>query len=346
LNYYKRAIEFRVEDQSSYNQYWKPIQNKLEVLRKQGFDKIYFSPDGVYHQISLNSLRNPETNEFLLETQNIQVIGTSRDLIELGNNETDLSQNFENYKAYLLGYPTYNLEEEGREAIEDEDRSFTNLQRIIGRQIGTVTLLPGTKTEIETIQGYFKQKNIKTQVLLETDANEENFKKIKSPTILHVATHGFFVPKIKKSEILTMQDAINRNLLENPFMRSGLLLAGCETPNPDGEDGVLTAAEAMNLSLENTELVILSACETGLGDIQNGEGVFGLQRAFQQAGAKTVLMSLWKVSDEATQLLMSEFYKNLLAGKSKHVAFKAAQITLKQKFQNPYFWGAFVMVGD
>ncbi|MCC5945325.1 MAG: CHAT domain-containing protein [Bernardetiaceae bacterium] len=344
LNYYKRAIEFKIEDQNSYNQYWKPIQNKLEELRKKGFDKIYFSPDGVYHQISLNSLRNPETDEFLLESQNIQLIGTSRDLIELGTSETDLSQNFENYRTYLLGYPTYNLEGEGTES-EGEDRSLSSLQRIVGQR-GSAAMLPGTKTEIEVIKGYFNQKNIKTQVLLETDANEANFKNIKSPTILHIATHGFFVPKIKDSEVQTMQDAVNRNLLENPFMRSGLLLAGCETPNPEGEDGVLTAEEAMNLSLENTQLVVLSACETGLGDIQNGEGVFGLQRAFQQAGAKTVLMSLWKVSDEATQLLMTEFYKNLLSGKSKRAAFKAAQFSLKQKFPEPYFWGAFVMVGE
>jgi CHAT domain-containing protein len=129
-------------------------------------------------------------------------------------------------------------------------------------------------------------------------------------------------------------------------MRSGLLLAGCETPSPEGEDGVLTAEEAMNLSLENTDLVVLSACETGLGEIQNGEGVFGLQRAFQQAGAKTVLMSLWKVDDTATQIMMTEFYKELLSGKTKRAAFKAAQLSLKAKYPEPYYWGAFVMVGE
>jgi CHAT domain-containing protein len=129
-------------------------------------------------------------------------------------------------------------------------------------------------------------------------------------------------------------------------MRSGLLLAGCENPKSEGEDGVLTAEEAMNLHLENTELVVLSACETGLGDVQNGEGVFGLQRAFQQAGAKTILMSLWKVSDEATQLLMSEFYSAFLNGKPKREAFKTAQLKLREKYESPYFWGAFVMVGE
>ncbi|MCC5946076.1 MAG: CHAT domain-containing protein [Bernardetiaceae bacterium] len=346
FNYYKRTIEFKIEDENSYNQYWKPIEDKLKQLHKKGFDKIYFSPDGVYHQISLNSLRNPKTDKFLLEYQNIQLIGTSRDLIELGtSNKVDLSQNFENYRTFLLGYPTYNLEGQDKEAIESEEHSFSSLQRIIGQR-GAVAVLPGTKAEIEVIKTYFNKKNIKTQILLETDANEENFKKIASPTILHVATHGFFVPQIEKTEVKTVQEAINRKILDNPFMRSGLLLAGCETPKPEGEDGILTAEEAMNLSLENTELVVLSACETGLGDIQNGEGVFGLQRAFQQAGAKTVLMSLWKVSDEATQLLMSEFYKNLLSGKSKREAFKDAQFSLKAKYPEPYFWGAFVMVGE
>ncbi|MCC5946265.1 MAG: CHAT domain-containing protein [Bernardetiaceae bacterium] len=343
LNYYKKAVEFKIEDENSYNQYWKPIADKLEQMNKKGFDKIYFSPDGVYHQISLSSLRNPETNQYLLEQENIQLIGTSRDLIEYGGDEKDLSQNFENYRAYLLGFPTYNLEED-IETIEGDDRSFSALQRIVGQR-GRIALLPGTKTEVENIASYFKAKNIKTQSFIGKEASEENFKSFKSPTILHVATHGFFVPPIDEEDVKDLATAETRTLLENPFMRSGLLLAGSETPNPEGEDGVLNAAEAMNLSLEGTELVVLSACETGLGDVVSGEGVYGLQRAFQQAGAKTVLMSLWKVSDEATQVLMSAFYQNLLAGQPKQKAFKNAQLSLKAQFPEPYYWGAFVMMG-
>jgi CHAT domain-containing protein len=137
----------------------------------------------------------------------------------------------------------------------------------------------------------------------------------------------------------------------DPLLNSGLLLAnaqqGISGQIVEGEDGILTAKEALNLTLDKTQLVVMSACETGRGEIRNGEGVYGLQRAFQQAGARTVLISLWKVSDEATQVLMTNFYENLLSKKlNKREAFLQAQSELMKKYPQPYYWGAFVMVGE
>ncbi len=347
LKYYKNCIEFKVEDTVSFNAFWKPIADKLLTLQKKGFKKIYLSPDGVFHQISLNTLKNPKTGKFLLEESEIQLIGSSRDLIELSKKSRNLSQNYENYQAHLVGYPIYGAENLEKEAEKKRDRSlgFSGMQSAVG-VAGSVSLLPGTKKEVENLFGLFNQKKLKVNLLLAENATEAAIKNLKSPTILHVATHGFFIPEVKENSVKDMESAMNRNLLRNPFMRSGLLLAGCQKPNPNTEDGILTAEEAMNLTLDNTELVVMSACETGLGDIKAGEGVFGLQRAFQQAGAKSVLMSLWKVDDDATQTLMTEFYTALLKGQSKRQALKTAQLSLKKRFPEPYYWGAFVLVGE
>ena len=156
-------------------------------------------------------------------------------------------------------------------------------------------------------------------------------KGITSPAILHIATHGFFV-YYSASYV-------------NPMIRSGLVMAGVRNQAKAGtEDGILTAYEATNLNLDNTSLVVLSACDTGLGEVRNGEGVYGLQRAIIVAGAHNLLMSVWKVDDEATALLMGEFYKNWNEGEN-HSAFRSAQMVLRQKYPEPYYWGAFIMVG-
>jgi CHAT domain-containing protein len=140
--------------------------------------------------------------------------------------------------------------------------------------------------------------------------------------------------------------------LENPLLRSGLALAGANTWLKKGElpaeaeDGILTAEDVSGLDLLATELVVLSACETGLGEIHFGEGVFGLRRAFVLAGAKTLVMSLWKVPDEQTRELMEDFYRRILAGQPRAEALCEAQLEMKKKYPDPFFWGAFICQGN
>jgi CHAT domain-containing protein len=140
--------------------------------------------------------------------------------------------------------------------------------------------------------------------------------------------------------------------VENPLLRSGLALAGVNTwlrggsTPPEAEDGILTAEDVSGLDLLDTELVVLSACETGLGEVRTGEGVFGLRRAFVVAGAKTLVMSLWRVPDRQTQELMEDFYRRILMGQACADALREAQLAMKAKCPNPYCWGAFICQGD
>lgn len=348
--YYHNAINSRKKDKISYNIFFKPLQKALK-----GVKKIYFSSDGVYHQLNLGTLYNPESKKFASEEVKIQLISTTRDFLNLSKNKRQLQKQANEYHLYLFGYPNYS--ETKTDKPEIKDRSLVDIalisridkkQRFFDALPGVVSNLPGTKKEIETIEKMAKQAKIPSKTYLGDDASEENLKSISEPSVLHIATHGFFIGAQSQSE------GNNQEIrhFDNPLLRAGLLLAGSElTLNKkernSKENGILTAQEALNLDLESTNLVVLSACETGLGEIKNGEGVFGLQRALQEAGAKSVLMSLWKVDDAATQEMMSLFYENMLIKKQeKRTAFQNAQETMKKKYKEPYYWGAFVMVGE
>ncbi|MBP6185625.1 MAG: CHAT domain-containing protein, partial [Saprospiraceae bacterium] len=173
-----------------------------------------------------------------------------------------------------------------------------------------------------------------------------------SPRVLHIATHGFFFPDPVDKILTSREGEPVFKWSDNPMIRSGLILAGGnyawqngKAVSPDKEDGILTAYEISQMNLSNTELVVLSACETGLGDIQGNEGVYGLQRAFKIAGAKYLIMSLWQVPDRETMEFMTTFYKNWLEQKlSIPDAFRKTQREMRDRFFNPYSWGAFVLV--
>ncbi|MCF6360270.1 MAG: CHAT domain-containing protein [Cyclobacteriaceae bacterium] len=309
FKYYKNVIKFKRDDAHSYNQFWKPIAKELT-----GISSIYLSSDGVYNQLSVNSLKNPDGG-FVLDGLSILNVSSLRSIV--GKSALESSKK----TALLVGNPSYGSPE--------------------------IAPLPGTGKEIEAVSTILKANGFKNMVYQNASATEEIIKEARSPKVLHIATHGFFVKDVKTNNNTVFSVPLN-NINDNVLLRSGLLLAnaGKLDINAGGNNGVLTAYEAMNLDLTNTDLVVLSACETGLGDIMSGEGVYGLQRSFEVAGAKAVIMSLWKVDDTATQLLMTSFYKNWVASKDKLSSFRKAQMELKASYPEPYYWGAFVMQGE
>jgi CHAT domain-containing protein len=257
-----------------------------------------------------------------------------------------------------VGYPDYYLKGISQPTkVINADTTYSILAKDTTQRFmsgSTITELPGTNVEVASIESVMKPLKYDVRKYITTEATEERLKAVSSPTILHIATHGFFLNDLEENgdgETRGFTGITDRKLKENPLLRSGLLLAGSGKTiagqrNPDVEDGILTAYEAMNLDLNTTELVVMSACETGLGEIKSGEGVYGLQRAFRSAGAQSVLMSLWKVDDGATQELMSNFYKQWLTSGNKQISFRDAQLKIRQRFNHPYYWGAFVMVGQ
>ncbi|MDJ0519268.1 MAG: CHAT domain-containing protein [Trichodesmium sp. MO_231.B1] len=176
-------------------------------------------------------------------------------------------------------------------------------------------------------------------MLTKTKATENALKQVKNPDFLHIATHGFFLPK-PRSE--------NPTNFDNPLFRSGLVFAGVEKQQSGGDDGVFTAYEGTLLNLVGTQLVVLSACDTGIGDISMGEGIYGLRRAFVIAGSESQMIRLWKVQDNATKDLMVAYYQGLKAGKGRRDALLEIQRDwLKEgEYEHPYYWASFIFSGD
>ena len=214
------------------------------------------------------------------------------------------------------------------------------------------TPLPGTRTEGEAIA-----KLLAVDPQLDEAAAEHLLKQARGPRILHIATHGFFLDADEAAARLGSRGlvlveaegaAASLALDDNPLLRTGLALAGANGGGQAGEDGVLTGLEAASLDLRGTQLVVLSACETGVGEVDAGEGVYGLRRAFQLAASETQVISLWEVDDRATELLMRSFYANLSKGQGRSEALRTAQDQLRRKpeYAHPYYWAAFILSGE
>ncbi len=211
--------------------------------------------------------------------------------------------------------------------------------------------LPGTLAEANAVAK--EMKGLKE--LLGADATETAVKHVHGPKILHLATHGFFLkdedtpaPSNDNAPAVGGAAAPKVDAGENPLLRSGLAFAGANKLVSGEDDGILTALEASGLDLEGTKLVVLSACETGVGKVTNGDGVYGLRRALVIAGAESLVMSLWQVDDTATKELMVGYYKRLAKGESRSSALREIQLELQsnKKYAHPYYWASFLPAGD
>jgi CHAT domain-containing protein len=336
---YSDNIENRKPDKLSYDRFWKQFTKHLN-----GITKVYISPDGIYNQVNLYTLQNPITEKYVLDEVDLCILPNLNYLLQ--NAPGNLSKT-----AELYGYPDYEFDFTMQKK-QDQPNQMVAVNRF---GFSELPPLPGTKTEVENISVSLQNNDWKINTFTEEKASEQQLKKTGSPKVLHIATHGFFLKNVEDSEDETILGFEASKLKSNPLLRSGIMMAGASIVARDTlatefeQDGIFTAYEASLLNLVNTDLVVLSACETGLGVDINNQGVFGLQRAFYIAGAKNLIMSLWVVDDDATQILMSEFYKEWALNPAKENisrSFKKAQAEVRKKYPHPYYWGAFTLLGN
>ncbi|MFN8436601.1 MAG: CHAT domain-containing tetratricopeptide repeat protein [Cytophagales bacterium] len=315
FNYYKNSIASISKDNYTYQKFWSKIDSCLV-----GAKRIIVSTDGVYNLMNINTFKD-FNNTYLIDKYKISYSTSSK----ITANTTSSVQNKKS--AVLLGYPNFGKSD----AIEN---------------------LPGTKVELEKANLQLKTAGYSTKLLTQNNASEKEIKSVSNPYILHIATHGYFLHDVDQNNEGLSFGIESQKAKENPMLRGGLLLAGAgdafneidTLESKSANNGIFTAYEASNLNLTGTELVFLSACETGKGEIKSGEGVYGLQRAFQIAGAKTLIMSLWKVNDETTQKLINSFYSEWLKTGNKVESFIKAQKQVKLAYPEPIYWGAFVLL--
>lgn len=320
----------------------------LTLLPEEADAKVYFSADGLLQLIGIESLPfNGKDSIRMSDIYNMYRLSSTRVLV------LEKSQNESQGQVTLYGDIQYDM---SKNAMLYESKRYPNIYnktRSLRPALNNEYILPleGTRIEVDLIASLLSQEDsLKINKLIRSKGNEESFKNLSGSKqrILHIATHGFYN---QEDTTLSTQNE-NEYQIDFSMQRTGLLLAGAqkainEEDLPDGvEDGILTAYEISHIDLSNLDIAVLSACETALGDVTK-DGVAGLQRGFKQAGTKSLLMSLWKVDDEATCKLMTEFYSNWIVKKmTKHDALEEAKHTIRETkgWENPKYWAAFILL--
>lgn len=325
IKYFRNSVKFKNDDQYSYNMFWKAIKAKLPDGAT-----VYMSSEGVYNQLNVEMLQSPD-GKYVLDQNNFVLISNTKDLVirdlELkAKPKKGVVKSLDVSDVVLMGNPELYLSSTGSHDVSQLD---------------------GAEKEVKVLYDFLSSKGEKVQKFIGKQVTEEGIKNLKNPRIFHIATHAYF-----KEDVASNENSEESEFVSNPLLNSGMLLSGSgdildnkEELNVNAKNGVLTALEASNLYFDNTELVVLSACETGLGQVQVGEGVYGLQRSFLVAGANSIVMSLFKVNDEVTQKLMVLFYEKWKATGDRRKAFNDAKKEIKDLYKFPIYWGSFVMIG-
>lgn len=343
------------------NLVWKPLQEELS-----GVKNVYFAPDGELYNIAIESLKHYNGEGFMFDEWNFYRLSSTRELVKIRadkNSSNVILYGGLDYNANISDLVLY---------PSNDDNLYYNSTRSMLDSIGLragFAPLENTLPEVKQIDSLYSAINVPSKLYMGQNGTEYSFKQLsgKKFSNLHIATHGFYWNEsdlnshidLKNLSFISIED--KPKFVEDKAMtRSGLLFSGANKvlshhdSIPEGyEDGILTAQEISTLDFRGLDLLVLSACQTGLGEIK-GDGVFGLQRGFKKAGVQTIMMTLWEVDDVATQMLMTEFYKGLTGGLLKQEAFLKAQKMVRdykgkidgvyKDFSNPRYWAAFIML--
>lgn len=322
----------------------RPVRRLLGETRR-----VFLSPDGALNLVPFGALVD-EHRRFLVEDYSITYLTSGRDLLRLQARAESRGG------PVVIADPQFDRADGPSAGGEtprggDGDAPARRSASLAGASFAS---LPGTREEASALGAILPG----ARVFTEARATESVLKSLSAPSVLHVATHGFFLPDEGRAGAGGASETQTRGLTlarpkvegENPLLRSGLALAGANRREGGaGEDGILTALEAAGLDLWGTRLVVLSACETGVGDVRNGDGVYGLRRALVLAGAESQVMSLWQVDDAATRDLMVAYYRRLQAGEGRTEALRAVQLEMlrgRMPRTHPFFWASFIQSGD
>jgi CHAT domain-containing protein len=314
--------------------------------------RLLISPDGALNLIPFAALVD-ERNQYLVERYSIGYLTSGRDLLRLQVPRQSKSE------PLIVADPAFGAMAGAEiQLAANVRRSFTRHQTrgpLKNFSEAYFEPLPETGREARDIKKLLPQ----ATVLTKDQANETALKKLSAPRILHIATHGFFLQdeeaSVEKTRSLSLFGGASdlrgsdwAAKIENPLLRSGLALAGFNQHKSGDDDGALTALEAAGLDLWGTKLVVLSACDTGVGEVKNGEGVYGLRRALVLAGSESQVMSLWKVSDYVTRLWMTDYYKGLKQGQGRGEALRQVQLKMLKgrEFRHPFYWASFIQSGE